>query len=704
MRTQLYLGGAVYSSPAAPDATAFAVTDGTVVWVGTDDVGRALHPDAQVIDLRGHFVSPAFIDSHVHLTDTGLAIGGLDLSGVRGRTECLRELAAYTAANPDEDIIWGLGWDSSTWGESGPGEDVPPTTADVDGIVGDRPVYLARIDEHSAVASSALRRLVDGLAEELGYDEQGPLIAEAHHRIRSTARGLITPQGRRRAQLRALDHAAAHGVVAVHENGGPDISGIADFLSLSELDHPVAVRRYWGQQVSSADEAHAVVDKTGAHAIGGDLFVDGALGSHTAFLSAPYSDQPETRGVAYLTPDEVLTHLRATTEAGIQAGFHVIGDAAAALVADAMAVLADELGTPALARCFHRLEHAEMVTREQAELFARCGVVASMQPMFDALWGGEGQLYEQRLGERGSTLNDFAAMAKAGVSLAFSSDAPVCPIDPWTTVQAAAHHHNPESAISPRAARRGDAWRLACCRNQRRPDRHPRARCPRPLRGVGGRRPRRGGLARGRPALVHRSTVAGSGAAGSDPRYRTAALRGHRRGRRVHLRRARLRIVNRQAWLRPVGAAAAGGILFAAFPPRDLWFLAPIALGVLYACLTVGRPSAKTGAATGAVFGLAFFLPLLPWIGEFVGAFPWIALSVTLAVFTALFGLFATVAMRLPAPPLWFALWWVAIETIRSAFPFGGFPGVRPRSARTRDPSFHSPAGSEFRACRSPSR
>lgn len=464
MTTQLLLGGLVYSSPATPDATAFAVTDGVVVWVGTDEVGRALHPDAQIVDLAGRFVGPAFVDAHVHLTDTGLALGGLDLSGATGRSECLRELSAYLAAHPDEDVVWGMGWDSSAWLDAGPGEDRPPSTADLDAVAGPRPVYLARIDEHSAAASTALRDRVDGLAGADGYDAQAPLVADAHHRVRAAARRLITPAGRRRAQLRALDHAAAHGVVAVHENGGPEISGIDDFRSLAELDHPVQVRRYWGQCVATADEARAVVEQTGAHAIGGDLFVDGALGSHTALLREPYSDDPHSRGVAYLTPDQVRAHLRATTEAGIQAGFHMIGDAAADMVAAALEEVADEMGTPALARCAHWLEHAEMVTPEQAELFARCGVIASMQPLFDAAWGGPGRLYEQRLGDRASRLNDFAALAKAGVSLAFSSDAPVCPIDPWSTVRAAAHHHTPTSAISPRAAfaaaTRG-GWRAA---------------------------------------------------------------------------------------------------------------------------------------------------------------------------------------------------------------------------------------------------
>ncbi|ALG86783.1 amidohydrolase [Gordonia phthalatica] len=463
MTTQLLLGGMVYSSPAVPDATAMAVTDGTVVWVGSDDVGRALHPDAEVVDLEGRFVSPAFVDSHVHLTDTGIALGGLNLSGATSRTDCLNQLAAYLSTHDDE-LVWGLGWDSSAWAGDEAGQATPPSTSEIDAVAGGRAVYLARIDEHSAAASSALRRLVPGLEAEHGFSAEEPLVADAHHRVRAAARNLITPAARRKAQVAALDHAASRGVVAVHENGGPDISGLEDFRSIADVQHGVLVRRYWGEAAASPDEVTAILERTGADAIGGDLFVDGALGSHTAWLTEPYSDAADTTGVRYLSDQVILDHLRATTQARVQAGFHMIGDAATTAVAEALQILIDELGTPALASCVHRLEHAEMVTREQAEIFARCGTVASMQPLFDHTWGGTDDLYATRLGDRGTTLNDFAMLAKAGVSLAFSSDSPVCDIDPWATVQAAAHHRTATSSISPRAAfaaaTRG-GWRAA---------------------------------------------------------------------------------------------------------------------------------------------------------------------------------------------------------------------------------------------------
>ncbi|PND48720.1 amidohydrolase family protein, partial [Rhodococcus sp. ENV425] len=191
-------------------------------------------------------------------------------------------------------------------------------------------------------------------------------------------------------------------------------------------DHAVQVRGYWGEAVTTADQARALLAATGGHALGGDLFVDGALGSHTAWLAAPYTDRPDCCGTAYLTVEQMAAHLRACTEAGIQAGFHVIGDAAVDAAVQAFAAVVAELGGPAVAARGHRLEHLEMVTAEQTARLGGWGVIASMQPAFDALWGGPDGLYATRLGaDRAAGLNPFAPLAATGMSLAFGSDAPV---------------------------------------------------------------------------------------------------------------------------------------------------------------------------------------------------------------------------------------------------------------------------------------
>ncbi len=265
----------------------------------------------------------------------------------------------------------------------------------------------------------------------------------------------------------------ATGIVAVHECAGPDIGGLADWLELRDTRHGVEVVGYWGEHVTTAAQARELIAATRARGLAGDLFVDGALGSRTAWLHEPYTDAPPDcaapTGNSYLDTDAVAAHLSACTEAGIPAGFHVIGDAAVAAVVTALDAVVDRFGSVAVARCGHRLEHLEMVTEEQAAKLGSWGVIASVQPNFDARWGGESGMYAQRLGvARAAGLNPFALLASQGVPLAFGSDTPVTDMFPWATVRAATAHRTTGSAISARAAfaaaTRG-AWRAGGVRD-----------------------------------------------------------------------------------------------------------------------------------------------------------------------------------------------------------------------------------------------
>ncbi len=446
--TTLLVHGRVHS-PTHPDATAMAVRDGVVVWLGSDDVGRGQFPDAEVVDLDGGFVAPGFVDSHIHLTATGLSLTGLDLRASTSRRHCLQMVADYAAAHPGRPV-WGHGWDESAWPEN-----AAPSTADLDAVLGGRPAYLARVDVHSALASTGLRERVPGLPSTTGFAEQRPLVGDAHHLVRAAARDLLTDGQRAEARVAALDAAAAHGIVAVHECAGPEIGGLDDWQELRTLSraHGVQVTGYWGEAVTSPAQARAAIEETGAAGLAGDLFVDGALGSRTAWLYEPYADAADRVGTCYLDPDVITAHVRACTEAGVTAGFHVIGDAAVSAVVDAFERVVEDFGAVAVARCGHRLEHLEMVTADQATKLGAWGVMASMQPNFDALWGGHDGMYARRLGvDRAGVLNPFALLASQGVALAFGSDAPVTDLDPWATVRAAANHHTPGSSVSVRAA------------------------------------------------------------------------------------------------------------------------------------------------------------------------------------------------------------------------------------------------------------
>ncbi|MFE9441775.1 amidohydrolase [Streptomyces sp. NPDC006602] len=442
--TVLLRRGEVHS-PADPFATAMVVERGHVAWVGSEGAADAFADGVdEVIDLDGALVTPAFTDAHVHTTSTGLALTGLDLSDAPSLDSAIARVRDFAAARPNDRVLLGHGWDAARW----PGGR-PPTRAELDAATGGRPLYLSRIDVHSAVATTALLDLTPGLGA-----PDAPLTADAHHAVRAAALGAVTPQQRTEAQRTALAHAASLGIGTVHECAGPEISSEDDFTDLLKLASEQAGTRvvgYWAEQdVEKAREL-------GAIGAAGDLFVDGALGSHTACLHEPYTDAAHTdaahTGTAYLDATAVAAHVTACTEAGLQAGFHAIGDAAVTSVVEGMRAAAQKLGLARVRAARHRVEHAEMLTPETIAAFAELGLTASVQPAFDALWGGEDGMYAQRLGaERARALNPFAALLRAGVPLAFGSDSPVTPLGPWGTVRAAAFHRTPEHRVSVRAA------------------------------------------------------------------------------------------------------------------------------------------------------------------------------------------------------------------------------------------------------------
>ncbi|MEV7503571.1 amidohydrolase [Streptomyces sp. NPDC093018] len=439
-RTLLLRNGDVHS-PADPFATAMVVEAGHIAWVGSEGAADAFADGVgEVIDLDGALVTPAFTDAHVHTTATGLALTGLDLSAAPSLAAALDLVREFAAARPGDRVLLGHGWDAARWPDGR-----PPTRAELDEATGGRPLYLSRIDVHSAVVTTALLDMAGG---DLPRTD-APLTRDAHHAVREAAFAAITPAQREGAQRTALTHAASLGIGSVHECGGPQISSEDDFTGLLELAATLPGPRvlgYWAER--DVDKAREL----GAIGAAGDLFADGALGSHTACLHEPYADADHT-GTAYLDADAVAAHVIACTEAGLQAGFHAIGDAAVSSVVDGVRAAAEKVGLARIRAARHRVEHAEMLTPETVAGFAELGLIASVQPAFDALWGGEDGMYARRLGaERARTLNPYAALLRSGVPLAFGSDSPVTPLDPWGTVRAAAFHHTPEHRVSVRAA------------------------------------------------------------------------------------------------------------------------------------------------------------------------------------------------------------------------------------------------------------
>ncbi len=446
-RPILYRNGSVYSA-ADPFASAMLVDGGTVAWVGSEQAASSIADSRMdIIDLRGALVAPGFVDSHVHLTETGIALEGLKLSGVRSARELLDVLASSSAGG----TVLGHGWDETRW-------DTPdlPTAEEFERAARGRRVYLARIDSHSALVSAAL---IDdaGLKALDGYDGGPWVVRKAHTEARLGTRKQ-SAEDTRRYQSAALAEAAANGYVAVAEIAAPHIGGEDDFRIAAEWNRqslPVPeILPYWGSLASSVEHARSIVESLGVPVLGlaGDLNIDGSIGSRTAALSEDYSDAAGHRGSLYVTKEEAAAHLAACSLLGIQGGFHIIGDAGLETALDALDLAADEVGGQRIRSAGHRFEHVEMPGPKALERLGKYSVTVSAQPVFDAAWGGDGGLYEQRLGERRHSMNPFASYYSAGVPVCFGSDSPVTPLRPWSSVRACLEHSNPQERISARAA------------------------------------------------------------------------------------------------------------------------------------------------------------------------------------------------------------------------------------------------------------
>ncbi|WP_199042438.1 amidohydrolase [Glycomyces salinus] len=451
----LWRGGRVLS-PTNPDATALLTEGERIEWIGPGD--EAPRADATV-DLDGGLVTPAFVDSHVHLTGTGQALDGPDLAAAVSAADLLDRLARHTADLDPDAVVVAHGWDETAWDDP-----TPPSPQEVENAAGGRLVYLSRVCGHAGIAGP---RVLDV------YPELGTLdhsVAHqvwkrtAHRAARATLTHAVPVTQRLEAARTALARAAAHGVAAVAEHSVPnprDPAIEAEFSGLvalgAEPGNP-AVYGWWGE-AAAAEKARVL----GAHGCGGDLSVDGSLGARTALLRETYRDRPETGGSRYLTAEDINTHLRDCHWHGMPAAFHAIGDGAIETVLDGLDLAVETIDLEDLRHARHRIEHAELLDTAMIARMVHYGLHASVQPAFDAAWGGRDGMYATRLGAQAALdANPFADMAGVGVPLAFGSDSPVTPIDPWGGVAAAVRHHRPGSRLTTAqaftAATRG-GWR-----------------------------------------------------------------------------------------------------------------------------------------------------------------------------------------------------------------------------------------------------
>ena len=438
----LYVADRIYGSAFDKPQTWLLIQQGEVV-----DLGSGNRPDADAtVDLPGTTIFPGFIDAHVHLSWTGFAGRGVDLSSTTSRGELLsrarRELL--------DGAVVGLGFDETQWIDK-----KLPTLDELDELSDRVPLMLPRVDSYMLLANRAAIHAaqvvsLEGVERNLHGEPTGVLRGEAAAQLQRWCFDALSRDEISRAQKWAVEAAVAHGITCVHEMTLPDKRGRRDGeILLDQLPElPLSILVY------VADPDIDYVDGLGLDRIGGDLFLDGSIGARTAAVSTGYVGG----GNGLLTfDDEFMDAFVADAHGrGFQVAVHAIGDVAIEQALRAWQSLADRMtpeGKTQLRARRHRLEHFEMASDEQMQRAANLGLSISVQPAFDVLWGTQGLMYEQRLGrERAVAMNLFGRMRDAALQLGGGSDTPVSPIDPRVGLWALENHHDESERWDRRSA------------------------------------------------------------------------------------------------------------------------------------------------------------------------------------------------------------------------------------------------------------
>ncbi|HEX2236042.1 MAG TPA: amidohydrolase family protein [Actinomycetota bacterium] len=440
MRTTLFHGGCVRTGRGEERAEWLLVTDEAIT-----AAGRGEPPPAGArVDLDGGTLVPGFADAHVHLPATGLYASGLDLRGERSARAIVAALARRARAEPD-GILFGGNFEDPL--------DEPLTARDLDAAVGDRPALLGRADMHSCIVSTALVDELE-LGGVVGVDRDpagrptGYLREQAAAQAWSWFDRALTPAQQRDAVAQAVRVAYSKGVTEVHEMFVVEWRGWDSAEVFQAAVEDVALRVVTFLATDDVERVTAM----GFDRIGGDYFLDGSFGSHTAWMRAPYLDTPPPgsppNGISYRDDEELLDFFLRAQRARLQVGVHAIGDAAIDQALATWEAVSERVGRAQVAAAGHRIEHFECATDDHIRRAARLGLRPSIQPAFDRLWGGERGLYARRLGwDRARTMNRFGSMLRAGLTLAAGSDSTVTPLDPFLQMAALRAHHLAEESL-----------------------------------------------------------------------------------------------------------------------------------------------------------------------------------------------------------------------------------------------------------------
>lgn len=415
------------------------------LWTGSAFVPGSLEVDGGVIravgaagrgdvDLGGAWVLPGLIDAHFHLQQTGASLRTVQLAAAVSEEAAAGLIGAAAAALPAGAWVIGGAWDDNRWASRR-----LPTRASVASVLA--PMVMTRVDFHAVWVNDAALRLA-GIDRHTADPVGGKIVRDAAGEptgvLVDTAADLVTrciPQERTEtleADVRAaLARCARVGLTCVHDMmmSAGVLAVLRKLEAAGELTLRVRAYMHGSAEVIEPELRRGRGDGL-VQVMGTKLFADGALGSRGAALRAPYSDDPSTSGLLMMSGAELSAAAAFTHGLGRQLAIHAIGDRAAEL---ACAAIVAAQGASVARR--HRIEHAQTVTPEMFEVFARAGIVASMQPSHctcDLGWA------VRRLGpERSKGAYAWRSFLKAGVHLALGSDAPIASENPWDGIRSA---------------------------------------------------------------------------------------------------------------------------------------------------------------------------------------------------------------------------------------------------------------------------
>ena len=454
----IFIHGNIYTGVAEQSAfksikraQAVAVREGRIQAVGENvEILKLKGPETQVIDLGGKFLMPGFNDAHTHLSEGGFEALNVNLIGVKSLEEFRERIRAKVESAAPGDWILGGGWDETLWPVK-----VVPTRWDIDEVSGDHPVFVERVDGHIGAANTRALQLASITIA--SRDPKGGKIdrdsnAQPTGILRETARQAIreaipepTHDRRRQAMELALAEAARQGITSLQDNS----KGWEDFQILEEIEKDGKLTARVSEWLPFDDSLDQLNARRSAHP-STDLmlhtgmlkgFMDGSLGSHTAALIEPYSDDPKNSGLPRYDAPKLNEMTKERLLGGYQIGFHAIGDKGAQMALEAFAE-AEKAGREKKIKAVNggddyrlRIEHSQVVTPLEIVKYRDLKIIASMQPcqlLTDMNWA------ESRLGEkRAAHSYAWAEFLKRGVVLAFGTDYPVEPLSPFRGLYAA---------------------------------------------------------------------------------------------------------------------------------------------------------------------------------------------------------------------------------------------------------------------------